>query len=115
MQPLRVVVVDDEPNTCAFLRSALVAEGHECVTFLRSAPAEQHLAQHPADLALLDIYLGSESGLELVQRLRAICPEIYAVIMTAHVSVETAARAAAGGAVDYVSKPLSLEQLREIC
>ena len=115
MQPLRVVVVDDEPNTCAFLRSALVAEGHECVTFLRSAPAEQHVAQHPADLALLDIYLGSESGLELVQRLRAICPEIYAVIMTAHVSVETAARAAAGGAVDYVSKPLSLEHLREIC
>jgi DNA-binding NtrC family response regulator len=115
MRPLRVIVVDDEPNTCSFLRSALVAEGHECTSFLRSAPAEQHLAAQPADLALVDIYLGSESGLELVHRLRAACPGIYAVIMTAHVSVETAARAAAEGAVDYVSKPLTLEQVRQIC
>jgi DNA-binding NtrC family response regulator len=115
MRPLRVIVVDDEPNTLGFLRSLLTAEGHECATFLRSDGAEQHLASNEADLALVDIYLGAENGIELVRRLRALQPDLYAVIMTAHVSVETAARSAAEGAVDYVSKPLSVEQVRAIC
>ena len=115
MRPLRVIVVDDEPNTLGFLRSLLTAEGHECATFLRSEGAEQHLGANEADLALVDIYLGAENGIELVRRLRALQPDLYAVIMTAHVSVETAARSAAEGAVDYVSKPLSIEQVRAIC
>ncbi len=115
MRPLRVIVVDDEPNTLGFLRSLLTAEGHECATFQRSEGAEQHLGSNEADLALVDIYLGAENGIELVRRLRALQPDLYAVIMTAHVSVETAARSAAEGAVDYVSKPLSIEQVRAIC
>ncbi len=115
MRPLRVIVVDDEPNTLGFLRSLLTAESHECATFLRSEGAEQHLGSNEADLALVDIYLGAENGIELVRRLRALQSDLYAVIMTAHVSVETAARSAAEGAVDYVSKPLSIEQVRAIC
>jgi len=115
MQALRVVIVDDEPNTCAFLRSGLTAEGYDCQDFLRAEDAQQYLASNRADLALVDVYLGGESGIELVRRLRSIQPDLYAVVMTAHVSVETAARSAAEGAVDYVSKPLTLDQLKALC
>src|SRR5512146_1223744 len=66
MRPLRVVVIDDEPNTCSFLRSFFEAEGHECHTFLRADEAEAHLAANEADLALVDVYLGSASGIDLV-------------------------------------------------
>ena len=115
MRPLRVIVIDDEPNTCAFLQAALRAEGHECRTFVRAEEAERYLASAEADLAMVDVYLGAENGIDLLGRLRALKPELYPVIMTAHVSVETAARSVAEGAVDYISKPLTIEQLRAIC
>jgi DNA-binding NtrC family response regulator len=64
---------------------------------------------------MVDVYLGAVNGIDLLSRLRELKPELYPVIMTAHVSVETAARSVAEGAVDYVSKPLTIEQLRAIC
>jgi DNA-binding NtrC family response regulator len=114
MRPLRVIVIDDEPNTCSFLRAVFVAEGHECHTFLRADEAERHLAASEADLALVDIFLGASNGIDLLPRLRALQPNLYPVIMTARASVETAARSLTEGAVDYVSKPLTIEQIREI-
>jgi DNA-binding NtrC family response regulator len=115
MRPLRVIVIDDEPSTCAFLQAAFAAEGHNCQTFVRPQEAEQYLANAEADLAMVDVYLGAVNGIDLLSRLRALKPELYPVIMTAHVSVETAARSVAEGAVDYVSKPLTIEQIRAIC
>jgi DNA-binding NtrC family response regulator len=112
---MRVIVIDDEPNTCAFLQAAFTAEGHHCQTFVRAEEAERYLADADADLAIVDIYLGAVNGIDLLSRLRALKPELYPVIMTAHVSVETAARSVAEGAVDYVSKPLTIEQIRPIC
>src|SRR5215472_6328455 len=114
MEALRAVVVDDDPGTCNFLRAVFSAEGHECSTFLRAELAEQHLAANAADLVMVDVYLGSTNGIDLLKRFRELQPKIYPVIMTANVSVETAARAMSEGAVDYVSKPLTVDQVRGI-
>jgi DNA-binding NtrC family response regulator len=114
MEPLRVVVIDDEANTCTFLRAVFEAEGHACRTFLRAEEAEQYLAGNEADLVMVDVYLGPLNGIDLLQRLRALRPSVYPVIMTANISVETAARALSEGAVDYVSKPLTADQIRAI-
>ncbi len=114
MHPIKIVVIDDDPSTCAFLQSAFGAEGHRCQTFSRPEEAEQYLSEHSADVALVDVYLGSINGIDLLQRLRARHPELYPVIMTAHVSVETAARSLNEGAVEYVAKPLTLDQTRQI-
>jgi DNA-binding NtrC family response regulator len=114
MEALQVVVVDDDPGTCDFLRAVFSAEGHECAAFLRAELAEQYLAGNPADLVMVDVYLGSINGIDLLKRFRELQPKIYPVIMTANVSVETAARAMSEGAVDYVSKPLTVEQVRSI-
>jgi DNA-binding NtrC family response regulator len=114
MRPLRVIVIDDEPNTCSFLQAVFAAEGHQCDTFLRAEDAERHLAANQADLALVDVYLGARNGIDLLRELRELQPSLYPVIMTARASVETAARSLTEGAVDYVSKPLTIEQIRAI-
>ena len=114
MRPLQVVVVDDEPNTGAFLQGVLAAEGHVCEVFHRADAAEEYLSSHAPDLALLDVYLGAESGLELARRIRVIHPGLYLVIISAHVSLETAAESVAQGAIEYISKPISVEQLHAV-
>src|ERR1700751_347842 len=114
MEPLRVVVIDDEVNTCTCLRTVFEGEGHVCHTFVRAEEGEQFLVSNPTDLAMVDVYLGNENGIDLLQRLKAQQPCIYPVIMTANVSVETAARALSEGAIDYVSKPLTVDQIRAI-
>jgi DNA-binding NtrC family response regulator len=114
MQPLRVVIIDDEPSTCALLQAVFAAEGHQCQTFLRAEEAEEYLRTHEADLAMVDVYLGPFNGIDLLENLRLLRPRLYPVIMTANVSVETAARALTQGAIDYVSKPLTADQIRAI-
>ena len=114
MRPLKVVVVDDDTNTCAFLKSVFVAEGHECHSFTRSEDAEHHLTISSADMAILDVYLGSTNGIDLLKKLRALQPNLYPVIMTGHVSVETAARSLKEGAVDYIRKPVTIDELRAL-
>jgi DNA-binding NtrC family response regulator len=114
MRPLQVVVVDDEPNTGAFLQGVFAAEGHVCEVFHRADAAEEYLSSHAPDLALLDVYLGAESGLELARRIRLIHPGLYLVIISAHVSLETAAESVAQGAIEYISKPISVEQLHAV-
>ena len=114
MQALRVAVIDDDASTCAFLQAIFAAEGHQCQTFLRRETAEQFLATNEVDLAMVDVYLGAENGIDVLQRVRELQPKVYPVVMTANVSVETAARALSEGAVDYVSKPLTVEQIRAI-
>jgi DNA-binding NtrC family response regulator len=114
MQPLKVIVVDDEPSTCSFLQAVFEAEGHECRAFSQTEEAERYVAANPADLVIVDVYLGSLNGLDLLQRLRALRPNVYAVVMTARVSVETAARSFGEGAVDYISKPVTVDELRAL-
>ena len=114
MESLRVVVVDDEANACTFLRAVFEGEGHLCHTFLRAEDGERFLAENEDDLVMVDVYLGATNGIDLLQRLRASKPNLYPVVMTANVSVETAARAISEGAVDYVSKPLTVDQIRAI-
>ena len=115
MRSLRVLVVDDDPDTCSFLQAVFEAEGHQCDAFLCAFDAEQHLRNHRADLALVDVYLGDDNGVDLVQRFRGLQPDLHAVVMTAQVSLETAARSLAEGAVDYISKPLDISRIRELC
>jgi DNA-binding NtrC family response regulator len=112
MQPLRVIVVNDELNTCSFLQRAFAAEGHDCKAFLRPDKAEEYLASGEADVALVDVRVGAENGIELLHRLRAMKPKLYPVIIQGYDNAEAVILQ---GTVDCVSKPLTVEQIRAVC
>jgi DNA-binding NtrC family response regulator len=114
MASLRILIVDDDPSTCLFLKSAFSSLRHECATALTFEEGREYAVAHPVDLVMLDVYLGSANGLDLVPRFRSLNPNCYCVIMTAHISVETAARSVSEGAIEYVSKPLLLADVEGI-
>jgi DNA-binding NtrC family response regulator len=110
-KPLRVLVVDDDKSICRWLNAVLTAEGYECLAARSVEEAEPLLRQGPLDLALLDIYIGQANGLEFLEKLKSFQPGCKCVVMTAHASVETVARSVAGGALEYLSKPLLIDEL----
>ena len=111
---LHVLIVDDDPGTCAFVETVLTEAGHLCKSFVRASEAETYITNHPVDLAIVDVYLGPTTGVELLRRCRAIRPKLYAVVITGQVSLEMAARAVAEGAVDYIQKPLDIDSILKI-
>src|SRR5258708_8506669 len=110
-KPLRVLVVDDDKSICRWLNAVLTAEGYECLTARSIEEAGPLLSECPIDVALLDMYIGQANGLEFLEKLKTLQPECKCVVMTAHASVETVARSVAGGALEYLSKPLLIDEL----
>ena len=110
-EPLKVLVVDDDKSICRWLTAVLTAEGYACHTAKSTDEALPLLCTRTFDLALLDIYLGEGNSLAFLEKLKASQPECKCVVMTAHPSVETVAASVAGGALEYLSKPLLIDDL----
>jgi NtrC-family two-component system response regulator AlgB len=111
---MRVLVVDDERNIRTTLRVCL--EGFGCEVREATTPdgALAALAQWPADLAFIDLRLGSASGLELLPRLLAESPRLDVVLITAYATFDTAVEAMKRGARDYLPKPFTPAQIRHV-
>ncbi|BDG08869.1 sigma-54-dependent transcriptional regulator [Anaeromyxobacter paludicola] len=111
---LRVLVADDERNIRATL--AICLEGLGCAVRQAASgdAALEALRQEPIDLAFLDLRLGAESGLDLLPRLLAERPGLDVVIITAYATFDTAVEAVRRGARDYLPKPFTPAQIREV-
>jgi len=111
---MRILIVDDEPNIRRTLRVALEAMGHTVGEATSIAEALQDVERRPSDVALVDLRLGQESGLNLLEALLAQSPRLAVVIITAHASVDTAVEAMRLGAFDYLPKPFTPAQVRGV-
>jgi DNA-binding NtrC family response regulator len=107
----KILVVDDDDSTRSLLSSILAAEGYECLTANSVASAEAILRQEPVQMALLDLYLGTANGLNVLDLIKVLQPQCACVIMTAHTSVETVAKSLGSGAIEYLGKPLLIDDL----
>ena len=111
---MHILIVDDEPHIRRTLRIAVEAIGHTVqeVALPRAALALAEL--HPFDVAFLDLRLGDESGLDLIEPLLAQRPRLAVVVITAHASIDTAVEAMRRGAFDYLPKPFTPAQVRGV-
>lgn len=108
---LSVLIVDDEPSIRKTLTISLEAEGHRVAAVGNSRDAVTRANHTPYDLALVDLRLGTESGMELISALLASCPWLRIVVITAYASIDTAVEAMRRGAFDYLPKPFTHDQL----
>ena len=106
-----ILLVDDQDTIRFFLEKTLTQEGYEAVTAKTGAEAIEKARQVMPDLVLLDLKLPDMDGLDVLQQIKEIFPEIGVVMITAFGDVETAVKAMKRGAFDFVSKPINLDQL----
>jgi DNA-binding NtrC family response regulator len=109
--PVRLLIVDDDEA----LRQALARRFQRLgMAVAEAADGEEALARagHVAyDVALLDLHMPGMTGLELLGRLKELWPEVEAIMLTAHGSIETAIGAMKQGAYDYLTKPFQMADL----
>ena len=109
---MKILVIDDDAGLRRTLRMSLEVLGHQASEARDGAQALELLGHRPFELALLDLRLGQETGLDLLPRLLHLAPGLPVVIVTAYATIETAVEAMRRGAFDYLPKPFTPDQLR---
>ncbi|MDZ3823743.1 MAG: sigma-54 dependent transcriptional regulator [Pseudoxanthomonas sp.] len=110
-QRTRILLVDDDRNVLRGFRMTLEDAGYRVATATDPAAAERKLAEGVFDLCFLDQNIGSESGLDLLPRLRQQAPWMRVVMVTGENSVPLVVKAMQLGASDYLIKPCPAELL----
>jgi len=112
--PMRVLIIDDEENIRRTMVVVLEAIGHETVSAESRSAALKQMDSGVFDVAFLDLNLNGESGMDLLPELLKLNPQLEVIVFTAYASIETAVEAMRRGAVDYVPKPFTPEQIRQV-
>lgn len=109
-----VLVVDDEPAVREFVDRCLSADGYAVKQAGSALAAIDVMAQHRAALVLCDIRMDGHDGLWLAARLQAEWPSTPIVMITAIDDIATVRQSREIGAIDYLTKPINIEQLRHV-
>ncbi|RMD99222.1 MAG: sigma-54-dependent Fis family transcriptional regulator [Calditrichaeota bacterium] len=110
----RLLVIDDEPTQLKVLAGFLQNLGFAVETATTAAAGLALVKSRSIDLVLTDYKMPDQNGLEVLKQIKRLNPEIDVVMMTAFGSVETATEAMKAGAIDYLTKPIDLDQLELI-
>lgn len=111
---LSILVADDEASIRRTLTHCLEADGHGVIAVSNPDDALTEAARRVFDLAFVDLRLGAADGLDLIPGLLTGSPWLRVVVITAYASVETAVEAMRRGAADYLPKPFTPPQIREV-
>jgi FixJ family two-component response regulator len=104
----RLLIVDDETAQMRALCDTLAYEGYETRGFDSPVQALTALRAGEYDLLLTDLMMPGMDGIGLIEKVREIDPDIGAIVMTGHGTIDTAVQAMRGGALDYILKPFKL-------
>ncbi len=108
---MNVLIVEDEARIAAFIERGLRAEGFGVQVAPDGELGYALATSEDVDLVLLDLLLPGMSGEQLLERLRAVRPQVPVIVLTAKDAVEDRVRNLNNGADDYVTKPFSFAEL----
>src|SRR6266481_3853432 len=110
--PMNILIVDDEETireTCARVSEQC---GMKAVAVATAEEALEILEHSPIDIVLMDLKLQQSNGVELIKQVQDAHPEVTVVVLTQYGTIESAVEVTRRGAVDYVTKPFRIEELR---
>jgi two-component system, NtrC family, response regulator len=100
-----VLIVDDEKNYLVVIEDLLSEDGYEVLTASSASEALEILQSTPVDCVLSDIKMPGMSGMELLDRILTVDPDLPIILMTAFAEVDQAVSAMKKGALDHIQKP----------
>jgi putative two-component system response regulator len=109
---LRCLVVDDEPHLRRVLMRVMQADGFACDEASSGVEALASLARRPVTLVLSDLHMPEMDGIGLLREVRTRYPDVAVVMITAVADVATAVSCLGAGAMDYLTKPFHIEEVR---
>jgi DNA-binding response OmpR family regulator len=114
MEKKPILVVDDEKNIRLTMSQSLEPLEIPVQTAVNGEDALQKLREHPFGLVFLDLKMPGMDGMDVLRRIRDDWPKIRVIIITAHGTVESAVEAMKLGAADFIQKPFSPAEIREL-
>ncbi|MDH7500758.1 MAG: response regulator, partial [candidate division NC10 bacterium] len=111
---MNILVVDDERSIRLGCHEILTKAGHQTDMAEDGLQGQSLIRSNRYDLILLDLKMPGLGGLELLEEIRRIDPEIVTIIITGYATIETAVEAIKKGAYDYIPKPFTPDALRRI-
>jgi DNA-binding NtrC family response regulator len=109
--PIRLLIVDDDEQLRQTLVRRFQRQGMDVTHAASAERALELITTNRFDVALLDLHLPGMSGIELLEKLKGDQPELEALLLTGHGSIDTAIQAMKRGAYDYLTKPFHLPEL----
>jgi DNA-binding NtrC family response regulator len=111
----RILIVDDDPETCTFVESLLAGAGREIVSTSDPVDATASLRRERFDVLISDINLNAaQTGLDVLRAFKAQHPAGQAVLISGFGTLETAIEAMRAGAFDYISKPFNIAEVKAV-
>ena len=111
MAAAKILLVDDDKNLLELIHMRLEASGYDVVSVDHEKRAKEIAGREVFDIAVVDLQLVKQDGLQLMEELHNIQPEMPVIILTAHGSIESAVEAMKRGAFTYLTKPFDAREL----
>ena len=111
--PIKLLAIDDDPQSLELVSEALSGDGLEILTADDPERGLELVRRERPQIVLSDIVMPNMNGMELLGRILNVEPATDVILMTAHYSTDAAVEAIKKGACDYLTKPISIAVLRE--
>jgi DNA-binding NtrC family response regulator len=114
VQPIRILAIDDDAGICDLLETVLRRDGYDVKTLSDPTMADAEVRAGKFHLVLLDLMMPRQDGIETLKRLRKIDRDMAVVIITGYPSLDTAVQSMKLDALDYIRKPFTVDELRDV-
>jgi DNA-binding NtrC family response regulator len=108
---IRVLVVDDDQDSCELVEKILKKEGYRVSSLTDGRKVEEELHKNDIHLAIVDLKMPDISGLDVVETIRRQDSDCATILMTGYATLDSAVSALRGGVVDYLRKPVREDEL----
>ena len=109
----KILVVDDESTICDSVKKILSRKGFIVDNTLNADDAIEKMKTNDYDILITDLMMPKTSGLELIELVKKYYPDIDVLVITGYASIESAVKATKLGALDYIQKPFTPNELSD--
>ncbi len=109
----KILIVDDQFGIRILLNEVFQKEGYKTFQAANGFQALDILDKHSPDLVLLDMKIPGMDGIEILKRMKAVDPDIQAIIMTAYGELDMIQEAKNLGAITHFAKPFDIDEIRD--